>query len=67
MISVTEDKTTPEQIQQSFQTLSGKDYIAEEDLIKAQVPAETIAFLKRVLPQVSNGYGYREYLNKAFV
>lgn len=70
MISITEDKPTPEQLLQSFEVMDGgKGYLTEVDLHTGQVPADEIEFLKTVLPPfegVEGGFDYKAYVKAAF-
>jgi len=66
MVSITEDQTTPEQLEESFATLSGKEYVTEQDMQIGQVPAETIDYLKKTLPVIKDGYDYKKFLASAF-
>jgi hypothetical protein len=70
MISITEDKTTPDQLLESFEIMAGeKGYVTETDLRTGQVPPEQVDYLKTVLPPfegVENAYDYKAYLGRAF-
>jgi hypothetical protein len=70
MVSITEDKTTPEQLRQSFLVIAGnKKYVTETDMRVGQLTAEQVQYLKTVLPPkegVEGGYDYESYLKSAF-
>jgi Ca2+-binding EF-hand superfamily protein len=70
MVSLTEDRTTPEQLLESFQKIShGKDHITITDLLAAQVPQDTVDYLKSVLPPkegVADAYDFNAYLQTVF-
>jgi hypothetical protein len=55
MVSVTEDKTTPDQLRDSFRTMAGdKPFITELDLRMSQIPMPMIDYLKKTMPRSSN-------------
>jgi len=70
MISITEDRTTPEQLRDSFRAISkGKDHITEMDLRAGQVPPEMVEYLKSTLPPkegVADAYDFEAYLTSVF-
>jgi Ca2+-binding EF-hand superfamily protein len=70
MVSITEDKTTPEQLRQSFLVISqNKDHVTETDLRTGQLPPEQIEYLKRVLPKFESkpdAYDFQCYLAQMF-
>jgi Ca2+-binding EF-hand superfamily protein len=70
MTSVTVDSVNRDQIQSSFDTLSGgKGFVTENDLKVGQVSAEQIAYLLQTLPPhptVAGGYDYKAWLATQF-
>ncbi|KAI8089792.1 actinin-like protein [Halteromyces radiatus] len=76
MVSVTEDKSTPEQLRDAFRTIAGdKPYVTELDLKMCLVPEESIELLKHDMPhtssygQVNNGgdaLEYDQYIDQMF-
>ncbi|KAL9538850.1 hypothetical protein MBANPS3_010634 [Mucor bainieri] len=52
MVSVTEDKTTPGQLLDSFRTIAGdKPFVTELDLKMSQIPVSMIDYLKKMMPR----------------
>jgi len=67
MISITEDKTTPEQLREAFKVLAaGKSFVTEIELRSARLPPTIIAYLQQSMPVVDGGYDYTGYLNTVF-
>ncbi|KAI8328265.1 calponin homology domain-containing protein [Chlamydoabsidia padenii] len=72
MVSVTEDKSTPEQIRESFRTIAGdKTYVTEMDLKMCLVPDEMIDHLKSTMPSAQvvehpDAMEYDQYINTVF-
>ncbi|CAG8518171.1 11207_t:CDS:10 [Ambispora leptoticha] len=67
MVNVTEDKTTPEQLRQSFKAVAGdKPYVTELDLKRSMVPANVVSYLKEWMPSKDDGYDYSKYLDHVF-
>ncbi|CEJ04689.1 hypothetical protein RMCBS344292_18644 [Rhizopus microsporus] len=70
MVSVTEDKSTPDQIRESFRTMAGdKPYVTELDLKMSQIPMKMIDYLKRTMPNSEDnaeGYDYELYIEQMF-
>ncbi|CEI86829.1 Putative Actinin-like protein [Rhizopus microsporus] len=70
MVSVTEDKSTPDQIRESFRTMAGdKPYVTELDLKMSQIPMKMIDYLKRTMPNSKDnakGYDYELYIEQMF-
>ncbi|KAI7903198.1 calponin homology domain-containing protein [Cokeromyces recurvatus] len=71
MVSVTEDKTTPGQLLESFKTMSGdKPFITELDLRMSQIPMHMIDYLKTAMPRSSinqtEGYDYEVFVEEMF-
>lgn len=66
MISVTEDKTSPEQILESFQIISSKDFVTAGELSAAQIPQDLVDFLTATLPKVDNAYDYKKFMSDKF-
>ncbi|KAI8968324.1 hypothetical protein BDF20DRAFT_828153, partial [Mycotypha africana] len=73
MVSVTEDKTTPDQLREAFRTVAGeKAYVTELDLKMSQIPVRMIDYLKSSMPIVDTpdqqeGYDYEEFVNEMFI
>ncbi|KAI9244436.1 hypothetical protein EDC94DRAFT_530880, partial [Helicostylum pulchrum] len=71
MVSVTEDKTTPGELMDSFRTMAGdKPYVTELDLKMSQIPVRMIDYLKNTMPisavNESNGFDYETYVEEMF-
>lgn len=71
MVSVTEDKTTPSELMDSFRTMAGdKPYVTELDLKMSQIPMRMIDYLKNTMPisavNESNGFDYETYVEEMF-
>ncbi|CAM0139645.1 unnamed protein product [Umbelopsis sp. WA50703] len=68
MVSVTEDKATPEQLCQSFRAIAGeKPYVTELDLKMCMVPVPVIDHLKKTMPKgQQDGYDYTAWVNSVF-
>ncbi|KAI7863377.1 calponin homology domain-containing protein [Spinellus fusiger] len=70
MVSVTEDKSTPEQLHDSFRTISGeKPYITELDLKMCLVPMPVIDYLKHTMPssrEETDAMDYNLYIMQTF-
>ncbi|SAM05114.1 hypothetical protein [Absidia glauca] len=68
MVSVTEDKSTPEQIRESFRAIAGdKPYVTEMDLKMCLVPEEMIEHLKLTMPSSQTGdMVYDQYIDSVF-
>ena len=70
MVSVTEDKTTPDQLRQSFKVVAGdKPFVTELDLKRSLLSTNVVSYLKEIMPQrdgVADGYDYGKYLDKVF-
>ncbi|KAI8978042.1 calponin homology domain-containing protein [Pilobolus umbonatus] len=71
MVSVTEDKTTPDQLIDSFRTMAGeKPYITELDLKMSQIPMKMIDYLKSTMPRSAHiefeGFDYNAYVGEMF-
>jgi len=61
------DKMDSKQIDESFSTISnGKPFVTQDDLRKANVDAATVEYIQLHIPQTSEGYDFRGYLNKNF-
>ncbi|KAI8341476.1 calponin homology domain-containing protein [Chlamydoabsidia padenii] len=69
MVSVTEDKSTPEQIRDSFRTIAGdKPYVTELDLRMCLVPDDIVDHLKIDMPRSSyeDAMEYNQYIDTMF-
>ncbi|CAI2169201.1 8863_t:CDS:10 [Funneliformis geosporum] len=70
MINVTEDKTSPDQLRQSFKVVAGdKPYVTELDLKRSLLPGNVVSYLKETMPLslgVTDGYDYSKYLDQVF-
>ncbi|GAA5813926.1 hypothetical protein MFLAVUS_007415 [Mucor flavus] len=71
MVSVTEDKTTPSELMDSFRTMAGdKPYVTELDLKMSQIPMRMIDYLKNTMPisavNESDGFDYETYVEEMF-
>lgn len=71
MVSVTEDKTTPDQLRDSFRTMAGdKPFITELDLRMSQIPMPMIDYLKKTMPRSStiesDAFDYDSFVEDMF-
>lgn len=70
MINVTEDKTSPDQLRQSFKIVAGdKPFVTELDLKRSLLPESVVSYLKETMPSsqgVNDGYDYSKYLDQVF-
>lgn len=71
MVSVTEDKTTPNELMESFRTMAGdKPYVTELDLRMSQIPMRMIDYLKKTMPISTvnelDGFDYETYVEEMF-
>ncbi|KAG9295436.1 hypothetical protein G9A89_013465 [Geosiphon pyriformis] len=70
MVNVTEDKTSPDQLRQSFKVVAGdKPYVTELDLKRSLLPGNVVSYLKETMPQkegLAEGYDYSKYLDQVF-
>ncbi|CAG8603446.1 9780_t:CDS:10, partial [Paraglomus occultum] len=70
MVNVTEDKTTPDQLRQSFKAVAGdKQYVTEIDLKRSLLRSDVVNYLKESMPEkggVVGGYDYEKYLDQVF-
>ncbi|KAI8925778.1 calponin homology domain-containing protein [Entophlyctis helioformis] len=63
-----EDKTTPDQLLISFQTLAvDKSFVTEEDLYRGSIPPAIVEYLKANLPRTdNNGYDFTAFVSNVF-
>ena len=70
MVSITEDRTTVEQLLQSYKDIArGKQFITEDDMRAVQIPIEQIEYLKSVMPHFAGspgGFDFTAYLKDVF-
>ncbi|KAI8144724.1 actinin-like protein [Fennellomyces sp. T-0311] len=71
MVSITEDKSTPEQLHDAFQTIAGdKPYVTELDLRRCMVPEPSVDYLVQEMPSLSlndeTAFDYSLYVNQMF-
>lgn len=70
MVSITEDKTSSDQLMQSFLVISNnKDYITEQDIRAGQLAPELVEYLKQALPPkdgVPDAFDFQAYLSSSF-
>ncbi|ORX54534.1 hypothetical protein DM01DRAFT_1335671 [Hesseltinella vesiculosa] len=67
MVSVTEDKASPEQIRDAFRTMAGgKPYVTEMDLRMCLIPQDVIDHLKQEMPPREDGLDYDAYIQNMF-
>lgn len=67
VISIVEDKTSPDQLHEAFRHAAGeKSYVTELDLRMAMIPESSIEYLKHAMPQMEDGYDYTRYLGSVF-
>jgi len=67
MINVTEDKTSPDQLRQSFKIVAGdKPFVTELDLKRSLLPENVVSYLKETMPSSQDGYDYSRYLDQVF-
>ncbi|CAO0793558.1 unnamed protein product [Mucor circinelloides] len=70
MVSVTEDKTTPGQLLDSFRTIAGdKPFVTELDLKMSQIPMSMIDYLKKMMPRSysDNEMDYESFVQGMFI
>jgi len=70
MVSVTEDKTTPGQLLDSFRTIAGdKPFVTELDLKMSQIPVSMIDYLKKMMPRSysDNEMDYESFVQDMFI
>ncbi|KAJ3035823.1 hypothetical protein HDV00_003358 [Rhizophlyctis rosea] len=68
MKSQQEDRTSPDQLKVSFQTLAGdKPYITEQDMYRGGLPQQVVDYFKQVLPKKDDGYDYAQFVEGSFV
>lgn len=59
MRAIGEDKTTPEQLNQAFESLShNKEYITDMELTMGAMKPEILAYFKTTMPRIVTGEGY---------
>ncbi|KAJ3121335.1 hypothetical protein HK098_003775 [Nowakowskiella sp. JEL0407] len=67
MKSIEEDRTTPEQLVESFRALAqDKPYITDKDMLAGQLPPDVIEYYKKVIPRGEDGFDYKSYINEVF-
>jgi hypothetical protein len=67
MINVTEDKTSQDQLRQSFKIVAGdKPFVTELDLKRSLLPESVVSYLKETMPSMNDGYDYSKYLDQVF-
>lgn len=72
MVAITEDKSTPEQLQDAFQTIAGdKPYVTELDLRRCMVPETAVEYLSRDMPPANtsdepDSFDYSLYVKQMF-
>ncbi|KAF0543798.1 actinin-like protein [Gigaspora margarita] len=67
MVNVTEDKTSPDQLRQSFKIVAGdKPFVTELDLRRSLLPENVLSYLKEAMPERESGYDYSRYLDQVF-
>ncbi|KAI9312793.1 actinin-like protein [Dichotomocladium elegans] len=72
MVSITEDKSTPGQLQDAFQTIAGdKPYVTELDLRRCIVSDKAVDYLIEDMPRLSgepdsNSFDYSRYVKHVF-
>ncbi|CDH48917.1 actinin-like protein [Lichtheimia corymbifera JMRC:FSU:9682] len=72
MVAITEDKSTPEQLQDAFQTIAGdKPYVTELDLRRCMVPETAVEYLSRDMPPATtsdepDSFDYSLYVKQMF-
>ncbi|CAG8552262.1 1003_t:CDS:2, partial [Scutellospora calospora] len=67
MVNVTEDKTSPDQLRQSFKVVAGdKPFVTELDLRRSLLPENVVSYLQEAMPSRESGYDYSKYLDQVF-
>jgi len=69
MVGVTEDRTSADQVRESFRIVAGdKPFVTELDLKQSMLPPAVVSYLQSTMPQheSANGYNYEAYLNSVF-
>lgn len=70
MVNVTEDKTSIDQLRQSFKIVAGdKSFVTELDLKRSLLPVNVVSYLQETMPPSvieADGYDYSKYLDQVF-
>lgn len=69
MVGVTEDRTSSDQVRQSFRIVAGdKPFVTELDLKQSMLPVAVVSFLKNGMPHddSAHGYNYEAFLDSVF-
>jgi len=69
MVGVTEDRTSADQVRESFRIVAGdKPFVTELDLKQSMLPVSVVHYLQSSMPQheSANGYNYEAYLDTVF-
>ncbi|KAJ3282534.1 hypothetical protein HK104_010842 [Borealophlyctis nickersoniae] len=62
-----EDRTSPDQLKLSFQTLAGdKPFITEADMYQGGLPQHVVEYLKQALQRKGDGYDYSQFIEGVF-
>lgn len=67
-VSVTEDKTTPGELLDSFRKIAdGNPFVTEVQLRKSHVEMKLVDYLKKAMPKVTDdGYDYESFIQNMF-
>ncbi|KAF8986722.1 hypothetical protein BGZ52_007978 [Haplosporangium bisporale] len=69
MVGVTEDRTSSDQVRQSFRIVAGdKPFVTELDLKQSMLPVAVVSYLKNSMPHddSAHGYNYEAFLDSVF-
>ncbi|KAF9188664.1 hypothetical protein BGZ51_000403 [Haplosporangium sp. Z 767] len=69
MVGVTEDRTSADQVRQSFRIVAGdKPFVTELDLKHSMMPPAVVSYLQSTMPRhdSGDGYNYEGYLDSVF-
>ncbi|KAI7830313.1 actinin-like protein [Gamsiella multidivaricata] len=69
MVGVTEDRTSADQVRESFRIVAAdKPYVTELDLKQSMMPPAVVGYLQSTMPRhdSADGYNYQEYLDSVF-
>jgi len=69
MVGVTEDRTSADQVRESFRVVAGdKPFVTELDLKQSMLPPAVVGYLTASMPHHirGEGYNYEAYLDSVF-
>ncbi|KAF8946109.1 hypothetical protein BGZ47_001311 [Haplosporangium gracile] len=69
MVGVTEDRTSADQVRESFRVVAAdKPFVTELDLKQSMLPPAVVSYLRSTMPHsdIGDGYNYEAYLDSVF-